>query len=95
VTDVVAAYLALVERGVPGETYNVASGAGISVRRLAEDILLRAGVTADISTDASLVRATDIPVLVGSPEKLMRDTGWVPRKTHGDIIDDLLHAATD
>ena len=73
----------------------MASGVGVTVRQLAEDILLRAGVSADISTEASLVRETDITVMVGSSEKLKRDTGWVPRKTHADIIDDLLHAATD
>jgi GDP-D-mannose dehydratase len=49
----------------------------------------------DISTDPSLIRTTDIPVLIGSPAKLMRDTGWTPRKTHTDIIDDLLNAPTD
>ncbi|MDB4876304.1 MAG: NAD-dependent epimerase/dehydratase [Gemmatimonadetes bacterium] len=95
ISDVVHAYLALAERGTPGEVYNVASGVGVSVRQLAADVLLHAGVTADISTDPSLVRATDIPVLVGSPAKLMRTTGWAPTKTHADIIDDLLHAATD
>jgi GDP-D-mannose dehydratase len=52
-------------------------------------------VTADISTEPSLVRATDVPVLIGSPAKLQRDTGWAPRKTYDDIIDDLLNATTD
>lgn len=93
VTDAASAYLALAARGTAGQVYNVASGIGLSVRRLAMDVLLRAGVDADISTEASLVRPTDIPVLIGSPAKLMRDTGWMPRKTHADIIDDLLHAA--
>ena len=95
VSDVAAAYIALSERGRPGEAYNVASGKGISVRDLATDVLLRAGLAPDISSDPSLIRATDIPVLVGSPAKLTRDTGWTPRKTHADIIDDLLNAATD
>ena len=95
VSDVAAAYIALAERGRAGEAYNVASGKGISVRDLATDVLLRAGLAPDISSDPSLIRATDIPVLVGSPAKLQRDTGWTPRKTHADIIDDLLNAATD
>ena len=95
VEDVAAAYIALSERGHPGQVYNVCSGVGVSVSDLARDILLRAGLRPDISTDPSLIRATDIPVLVGSPAKLMRDTGWTPRKTHADIIDDLLNAATD
>lgn len=95
VSDVADAYIGLSERGRVGETYNVASGTGVSVRDLATDVLLRAGLAPDISSDPSLIRATDIPVLVGSPAKLKRDTGWTPRKTHADIIDDLLNAATD
>jgi GDP-4-dehydro-6-deoxy-D-mannose reductase len=95
ISDVVSAYLLLAEHGVSGEAYNVASGRGISVTTLANEILLRAGVSADISTDPSLVRATDIPVLIGSPAKLIEHTGWAPTKTHTDIIDDLLNAATE
>lgn len=90
VDDVVAAYLLLAARGLPGDAYNVASGRGVTTRQLAADVLHRAGVAADISTDAALVRATDIPTLIGSPAKLARETGWTPRKTHLDIIDDLL-----
>jgi GDP-4-dehydro-6-deoxy-D-mannose reductase len=95
VSDVVSAYLLLAERGVPGEVYNVASGRGVTVRQLAERALLDVGVTAEISTEPTLVRASDIPILVGSPDKLTRDTGWVPVKTHTDIIADLLNASTD
>jgi len=36
----------------------------------------------------------DVPVLVGSNEKLRTDTGWVPRRTRADIITDLIHAAS-
>lgn len=95
VADVASAYVALAERGTPGEAYNVASGRGLSVRQLAGDVLLHAGVRADISTTPSLARPSDIPVLVGSPAKLAAATGWTPLKTHADIINDLLHAATD
>jgi GDP-4-dehydro-6-deoxy-D-mannose reductase len=95
VGDVIRAYLLLTERGVAGEVYNVSSGRGVSVRQLAEDVLLRMGAPADISTESALVRASDIPINVGSPDKLERDTGWTPLKTHADIIDDLLNAAKD
>lgn len=93
VADVADAYVALCEHGRPGEVYNVASGVGVSAHELARRVLLQAGVRADISTDPSLVRTTDIPMLVGSPAKLARDTGWTPRRTHADIIEDLLRFA--
>jgi GDP-4-dehydro-6-deoxy-D-mannose reductase len=94
VEDVVAAYLALVERGAAGEAYNVCSGEGISVRALAESVLLRVGVSADISSDPALSRPVDVPIQVGNNAKLRRATGWAPRRTREDIIDDLIHAAT-
>ena len=93
VSDVVRAYLLLGSHGTAGAVYNVASGEPVSVRELAADVLLRANVNAEISSDPALARSTDIPVLVGSPRRLMRDTGWAPLKTYGDIIDDLLHSA--
>jgi len=94
VADVVQAYLLLVRSGTPGEVYNVCSGAGVSAGELATEVLLRVGTTAEIMTDPALVRGVDVPVLVGSPAKLQRATGWRPMRTRADIIDDLIHAAT-
>jgi GDP-4-dehydro-6-deoxy-D-mannose reductase len=92
VEDVAAAYLALAERGEAGQVYNVCSGEGVAVGELAATVLQRVGVRADITTDPSLVRPVDLPALVGSPAKLRRATGWSPRRTRADIIDDLIHA---
>ena len=94
VSDVVEAYLALLELGVAGEAYNVCSGEGVSVRALAESVLQRVGISAEISSDAALSRPVDVPVQIGSNAKLRRATGWTPRHTREDIIDDLIHAAT-
>lgn len=94
VSDVVAAYLALAERGQAGEAYNVCSGAGVSVRDLAAAVLQQVGVTADITTDPAFARPVDVPVLVGDNSSLRRATGWAPRRTRDDIIDDLINAAT-
>jgi GDP-4-dehydro-6-deoxy-D-mannose reductase len=94
VADVVEAYVALLERGAPGEVYNVCSGEGSTVRELAATVLQRLGVSADIATDPARARPVDVPVLVGSNQKLRRVTGWASRRTRSDIIDDLIHAAT-
>lgn len=93
VDDVVEAYLALIDRGRAGEAYNVCSGAGISTRHLAETVVSRAGSRAQVVVEAGLQRAADMPVLIGSPRKLMESTGWAPKKSYTDIVDDLLAAS--
>lgn len=95
VEDVVEAYCLLVERGVPGEAYNVSSGMGISVEALANEVLARTGVAATIEQDPALVRPVDLPVLVGSSSKLREATGWSPSRSRDDIIDDLIRSASD
>ena len=94
VADVVEAYALLLEKGTAGEIYNVSSGQGISVQELAERVLRRAGVSASLLQDPGLVRPSDIPISVGDSSKLRRQTGWQPRHTIDDIIDDLIHAAS-
>ena len=80
-------------RGIPGEVYNVCSGQGIRVRELAERVLSRSSITAQVSTDAQLLRPIDVPILIGDNSKLRTATGWAPRHSIDDIIDDLIHAA--
>ena len=94
VSDVVAAYIALCQRGVPGEVYNVASGVGHSVAAIVERVLRRAHVSAPLAEDPALVRPVDVPSLVGDSRKLQLTTGWRATCSFDDIIDDLLHAAT-
>ena len=94
VRDVVRAYISLCERGTPGEAYNVSSGIGRSVRQVAETILERVGVRADLVEDPALVRPVDVPSLVGDSRKLQRAIEWRATTSFDDLIDDLLHAAT-
>lgn len=98
VHDVVSAYIALLQHGVPGEVYNVASGTGRSVQEVIESVLTRVGVQAPIATDPSLVRPVDVPALVGDASKLHAATGWRASRAFDDIIDDIIddviHAAT-
>lgn len=95
VRDVVRAYAALLEQGVPGEIYNVASGRGITL----EDVLFTACELQawDVTPvpDAGLARPTDIPHLVGDPARLHALTGWKARYQMDTIIEQMLHAQAD
>jgi GDP-4-dehydro-6-deoxy-D-mannose reductase len=93
VADVIDAYMLLLAHGRSGEVYNVSSGRGFSVRQIAERVLKRVGVTAEITEDPALVRPNDMPILVGDNTKLRRATGWRPSRNLEDIIDDLIHAS--
>jgi GDP-4-dehydro-6-deoxy-D-mannose reductase len=92
VADVAAAYIALVERGQPGEVYNVSSGKGWSVGELVELALRITGVKATPQPDESLMRPVDVEWLVGDNSKLRLQTGWAPKLGVEDIIRDLWHA---
>jgi GDP-4-dehydro-6-deoxy-D-mannose reductase len=92
VRDIVRAYRLLVERGRPGEAYNVASGVGVSIREIAERLMRLAGVSLRLERDPDLDRPADVPLLVGDAEKLHRDTGWTREV---DLDDTLAAVLTD
>ena len=91
VRDVVRAYRLLVERGVPGEVYNVCSGQDVSIEEVARMLLGLAGVDLQFIVDPALARPVDIPVLRGDPGKVHAATGWKPEidlsRTLRDVLD--------
>lgn len=92
VRDVVEAYLLLLDRGRPGEVYNVCSGFGQSIRDLLDRMIDLAGVSARVEVDPARVRPVDLPSLVGDPSKLLT-LGWQPRRTAQDALSEVLRAA--
>jgi GDP-4-dehydro-6-deoxy-D-mannose reductase len=92
VRDVVEAYLALLRSGVPGETYNIARGEGIALGELFRRIAGMLSVEVEPFPDPSLLRAQDIPYLVGDASKLRRTTGWSPAITLDQTLQDMVNA---
>jgi len=92
VRDVAEAYCDLLEQGEPGQTYNVAGGAGVSMRDLFFRLADLAGHRVAPDPDTSLTRGSDIPHLVGDASKLQAATGWAPRRSLDETLRDLLDA---
>jgi GDP-4-dehydro-6-deoxy-D-mannose reductase len=92
VRDVADAYIALLARGVPGEVYNIARGEGISLGDLFRRLAALAGARVEPVPDPSLIRSGDIPYLVGDAGKLRRATGWSPRFSLDQTLQELLNA---
>ena len=59
VRDVVRAYALLIQRGEPGEAYNVCTGRGFVLRDLLDRLRELSGVRAEVKTDPSRLRPQD------------------------------------
>ena len=90
VRDTVLAYIALIERGIPGEVYNVCAGRAIEMRELVEGLCRRATTRVEVESDPALYRPHDAPLVLGDAARLRRDTGWEPRVPLDRTLDDLL-----
>jgi GDP-4-dehydro-6-deoxy-D-mannose reductase len=90
VRDVVAGYAALMERGTPGEAYNVCSGAAVSIRDVLDRMIAVSGVKVDVEVAPELLRPIDQPVLLGRNDKLRAATGWAPEHTLDRTLEDIV-----
>jgi GDP-4-dehydro-6-deoxy-D-mannose reductase len=95
VRDVTAAYQALLERGSPGEVYNVSSGAGVSLAEILDRLSRVIGHRVIVEFEPTLGRANDIMHLVGNSDRLREATGWQPRITLEQTLKDVVDAQAD
>lgn len=78
VRDVVKAYRRLAEDGVPGEIYNVCSGASISIRRIADILIQLVSGEINLEVNQSLVRGVEVSKVRGSNVKISNALQWEP-----------------
>lgn len=92
VSDVVDAYVRLLEAGDAGAVYNVASGHGVTIGDVFTKLRALIGCEAVPEPDPTLMRAADISNLVGDAGKLRARTGWAPRVPLDDILAEVASA---
>lgn len=92
VSDVLDAYLALAEKGVSGEVYNVCSGLEYRVRDLVAQMIVMTGLDIQLQNDPARFRKAEQTRVVGDNSKLRADTGWAPKMdiaaSLAEILDD-------
>ena len=91
VRDTVAAYQAILKDGRTGEPYNICSGKAVSIQEVLDLLLSHAKREFRVVVDQQRFRPVDMPLLVGSAEKLHRATGWRPRYQLSETLLDLLN----
>jgi GDP-4-dehydro-6-deoxy-D-mannose reductase len=81
VDDACRALLLLASGGVAGGVYNVASGESIAIGAALDALARGAGLSPRIEQLPELVRANDLPDVVGDYSRLQEATGWKPERT--------------
>ena len=91
VRDTVRAYRAIVEKGRPGQPYNVCSGQAFRIRDVLDRLLALSRVSVTVRVDPERFRPNDNPMLVGDRRRIEREVGWTPEialeKTLADLLD--------
>jgi nucleoside-diphosphate-sugar epimerase len=85
-------YLKLLQKGEPGQAYNVCSGQTYSLKRV---IKLLEGLThhsIDITINQAFVRPNEVHKLCGSPDKLVATIGPLEQRPLSDTLSWMLAA---
>jgi GDP-4-dehydro-6-deoxy-D-mannose reductase len=86
VKDTINAYLLVCEKKNYADPYNVCSGMGITIAdyiKIAKDIY---DLQIPIYVDPKRLRPSDVPLLIGKNDKIVKEIGWRPIRTIIDII---------
>ena len=90
VRDVVSAYIGLIDRGRPGQAYNVASGQAVSIQSILDTLLQLSSVDISIVPDPDRMRPADQPISFGAIDKIRREIGWQPQISLEQSLQEIL-----
>ncbi len=91
VRDIVKAYWLALEKGEPGEVYNIGSGKDISIRELLEKLFELTDREIEVRQDPARMRPSDVEVLLADVTKFHNLTGWKPEIPFEKTLSDLLN----
>ncbi|MDH4195988.1 MAG: GDP-mannose 4,6-dehydratase [Candidatus Aminicenantes bacterium] len=91
VRDVVRAYWLTLEKGKPGEVYNIGSGKAHAIKEVLDILLSMSRVRMEVRVDPERLRPSDVPILLSDSTKFHKLTGWEPRIPFRKTLEDLLN----
>ena len=91
VRDVVRAYDLLLQKEQPGQTYNICSGKEVGLSGIIRELSDILGMEITGKVNPQLVRPDDNKRVVGSGERLQRDTGWRPEISLRQTLEDMIY----
>jgi len=91
VRDIVRAYWLSLEKGEPGEVYNLSSNSTRSIRSMLDMLLSFSKIKIEVKQDPVRMRPSDVMVLWGDNTKFVKQTGWKPEIPFEQTMKDLLN----
>jgi len=89
--DIVRAYWLCLEKGEPGDVYNIGSEKSYSIQEMLDHLLALSRVKVKIEVDPQRLRPSDVPVLLSDCSKFRDTTGWKPKISFKQTLVDLLN----
>jgi GDP-4-dehydro-6-deoxy-D-mannose reductase len=90
VRDMVEAYHLALERGEPGEVYNLGAEQAYSIEQVLDMLLELTDAEIEVVQDTTRLRPTDVPVVVSDCSKFRQSTGWRATVSMEDSLRDIL-----
>ena len=90
VRDMVRAYWLCLEKGIEGGVYNIGTGKTYSMKEILEMLLAISNIDVKIEVDPQRLRPSDVPVLLSDSSKFRKLTGWEPKISLSQSLQDLL-----
>jgi GDP-4-dehydro-6-deoxy-D-mannose reductase len=90
VRDIVRAYWLALEKGEPGEVYNIATGRAWTIRDVLDLLLSMTKTKIEVRQDPARLRPSDVPILLGDATKFVKATGWQPTIPFERTLQDML-----
>ncbi len=91
VRDIVGAYWLALEKGEPGDVYNIGTGRAYAMKEVLDTLLALSKVKVRVEVDPERLRPSDVPILLSDCSKFHKLTGWEPRipfqRTMADLLD--------
>lgn len=91
VRDIVRGYWIALDKGVPGEVYNISSDKAYTIREMLEILLGMSKVKIEIQVESNRLRPSDVEILLGDSTKFRTQTGWKPEIPFEKTMEDLLN----
>ncbi len=90
VRDMVEAYWLALEKGEPGEVYNICYGKCYSIKNILHKLKSLSTTSIKVVNDPERMRPSDLAILLGDSKKFREKTGWEPKYNISTTLQDLL-----